>query len=97
MTAVRKLPFLFAIEDWWTSDIASFHEQKPSKVYIEALEDSEIYMLTPAAKEKLVQEIPKFERVFRMLVQRNLSTLQNRLVNIISKTATDRYLEFIKV
>ncbi|WP_312395539.1 Crp/Fnr family transcriptional regulator [Chryseobacterium sp.] len=92
-----EVTILFAIEDWWISDIASFQEQKPSRLYIETLEDSEIFMLNPTTKEKLLTEIPKFERVFRMLVQRNLSTLQNRLVNTISKAATDRYLEFIKV
>ncbi|MET3536194.1 Crp/Fnr family transcriptional regulator [Chryseobacterium limigenitum] len=92
-----EVTILFAIEDWWTSDIASFQEQKPSKLYIETLEDSEIYMLNPTTKEKLLKEYPKFERVFRMLVQRNLSTLQNRLVNTISKSASDRYLEFVKV
>ena len=92
-----EVTILFAIEDWWISDIASFQEQKPSKLYIEILEDSEIYMLNPTTKEELLQKIPKFERVFRMLVQRNLFTLQNRLVNTISKSASDRYLEFIKV
>lgn len=92
-----EVTILFAIEDWWISDIASFQDQKPSNLYIETLEDSEIYMLNPATKEKLLTEIPKFERVFRMLVQRNLSTLQNRLVNTISKSASDRYLEFINV
>lgn len=92
-----EVTILFAIEDWWISDIASFQDQKPSNLYIETLEDSEIYMLNPATKEKLLTEIPKFERVFRMLVQRNLSTLQHRLVNTISKSASDRYLEFIKV
>ncbi|MFC3158633.1 cAMP-binding domain of CRP or a regulatory subunit of cAMP-dependent protein kinases [Chryseobacterium arachidis] len=92
-----EVTILFAIEDWWISDIASFQDQKPSRLYIETLEDSEIFMLNPATKEKLLAEIPKFERVFRMLVQRNLSTLQNRLVNTISKTASDRYLEFVKV
>lgn len=92
-----EVTILFAIEDWWISDIASFQEQKPSKLYIETLEDSEIYMLNPTTKEELLQKIPKFERVFRMLVQRNLFTLQNRLVNTISKSASDRYLEFIKV
>jgi CRP/FNR family cyclic AMP-dependent transcriptional regulator len=92
-----EVTILFAIEDWWISDIASFQDQKPSRLYIETLEDSEIYMLNPTTKEKLLAEIPKFERVFRMLVQRNLSTLQNRLVNTISKAASDRYLEFIKV
>ncbi|PIF46593.1 CRP-like cAMP-binding protein [Chryseobacterium sp. 52] len=92
-----EVTILFAIEDWWISDIASFQDQVPSKLYIETLEDSEIYILTPATKEKLLQEIPKFERVFRMLVQRNLSTLQNRLVSTIARTASDRYLEFIRV
>ncbi|SHE81193.1 Crp/Fnr family transcriptional regulator [Chryseobacterium takakiae] len=92
-----EVTILFAIEDWWISDIASFQDQKPSNLYIETLEDSEIYMLNPTTKEKLLTEIPKFERVFRMLVQRNLSTLQHRLVNTISKSASDRYLEFTKV
>lgn len=92
-----EVTILFAIEDWWISDIASFQDQKPSRLNIETLEDSEIYMLNPTTKEKLLTEIPKFERVFRMLVQRNLSTLQNRLVNTISKAASDRYLEFVKV
>ena len=92
-----EVTLLFAIEDWWISDIASFQDQKPSKVYIETLEDSEIYMLNPTTKAELLEKIPKFERVFRMLVQRNLSTLQARLVNTISKAASDRYLEFIKV
>jgi len=92
-----EVTILFAIEDWWISDIASFQDQVPSKLYIETLEDSEIYMLDPTTKEKLLQEVPKFERVFRMLVQRNLSTLQNRLVSTIAESASERYLEFIKV
>ncbi|MGQ8868878.1 Crp/Fnr family transcriptional regulator [Myroides sp. TSA_177.3] len=87
----------FAIEDWWVSDIASFHEQIPSDLFIETLEDTELYLLTPQTKEELLQAIPKFERVFRMLVQRNLTSVQNRLINTISKKAADRYLEFISL
>jgi CRP/FNR family cyclic AMP-dependent transcriptional regulator len=87
----------FAVEDWWVSDIASFHENKPSLFFIETLEETEMFLLTPQTKEKLLVTIPKFERVFRLLVQRNLSSVQNRLVNTISKTASDRYLEFIKL
>lgn len=86
----------FAIEDWWVSDIASFHERKPSAFFIEALEDTEMLVLTPHAKEELLLSVPKFERVFRILVQRNLSSVQDRLVKTISKTATERYLEFVE-
>ncbi|GEC80178.1 Crp/Fnr family transcriptional regulator [Flavobacterium aquatile] len=87
----------FAVEDWWVSDIASFHEKKPSKLFIETLEDCELLLLTPETKEKLLVEIPKFERIFRLLVQRNLSSMQNRLIGTIAKTAQEKYLEFIKL
>lgn len=87
----------FAVEDWWVSDIASFHEQKPSNLIIETLEDCEMYWLTVETKEKLLSQIPKLERFFRLLVQRNLYTIQHRLINTYSKTATDRYLDFLKL
>lgn len=87
----------FAVEDWWISDIASFHYHEPSSLYMETLEDCEIYFLNPESKEKLLAELPKFERVFRLLVQRRLAVLQNRLIHTISKPATDRYLEFIRL
>ena len=86
----------FAVEDWWVSDIASFHEQTPSKLYIETLENCDLLILTHEAKEELLMKVPQFERVFRLMVQRNLSVTQNRLVNTIAKPAQDRYLEFLE-
>jgi CRP/FNR family cyclic AMP-dependent transcriptional regulator len=87
----------FAVEDWWISDIASFHEKKPSKLFIETLEDCELLILTSETKEKLLHKVPKFERIFRLLIQRNLSAMQNRLIYTITKTAQEKYLEFIKL
>lgn len=86
----------FAIEDWWVSDIASFHDQTPSKLYIETLENCELLILNHQAKEELLAKIPLFERVFRLMVQRNLSVTQNRLINTIAKPAQERYLEFLE-
>lgn len=92
-----EVTLLFAVEDWWITDIDSFNNKTPSKIFIETLEDTEIYMLTPETKEELLHKVPKFERAFRMMMQRYVVTLQNRLVNTISQPATDRYLEFIRV
>ena len=83
------------IEDWWVSDIASFNEQTPSKLFIETIEDCELFYLTPQTKEDLLFQVPKFERVFRMMIQRNLSATQHRLINNIAKPAQERYLDFI--
>jgi CRP-like cAMP-binding protein len=85
----------FAIEDWWVSDVASFYEQTPSKLFIETLEDCELLTFSPDTKEELLTRVPKFERVFRLMVQRNLAATQSRLINTISKTAQEKYLDFI--
>ncbi|WP_411973249.1 Crp/Fnr family transcriptional regulator [Sphingobacterium sp. Lzh-3] len=90
-----EVTLAFAVEDWWISDIASFHYHTPSSLYMETLEDSELLVLTPETKETLLVDVPKFERVFRMLVQRRLTVLQNRLIHTMAKPAADRYLEFI--
>ncbi|MEO5681713.1 MAG: Crp/Fnr family transcriptional regulator [Chitinophagaceae bacterium] len=85
----------FAIEDWWVSDIASFHDHKPSSMFIETLEDCELFIINPSTKELLLSKIPKLERVFRLMVQRNLSVLQSRLFTTIATSAKDKYLDFI--
>jgi len=87
----------FAIENAWVSDISfSIYETKPSHVFIETLEDCEFYMFSPETKEALFSTAPKFERAFRILMQRNLAVTQNRLFNTISKTATEKYVEFLE-
>ena len=84
----------FAIENWWISDIASFHEQQPSKLFIETLENCELFILDQESKEQLLTALPKFERFFRLLVQRHLSSLQNRIIHTISLNGEDKYLLF---
>ena len=87
----------FAIENAWVSDISfSIYEDKPSQLFIETLEDCELFLFSPETKEALFAKAPRFERAFRILMQRNLSVTQNRLFNTISKTATEKYLEFLE-
>ena len=87
----------FAIENAWISDISfSIYEDNPSRVCIETVEDCEFFMFSPETKEALFAKAPKFERAFRILMQRNLAVTQNRLFNTISKTATEKYLEFLE-
>ncbi len=87
----------FAIEDAWVSDISfSIYEDKPSRIFIETLEDCEFLQFSPETKEALFLKAPRFERAFRILLQRHLAITQNRLVNTISKTAMEKYLEFLE-
>jgi CRP-like cAMP-binding protein len=91
-----ELTLQFAVEDWWVSDITSFEDQKVSNMYIETLEDCELLMLSRQSKEQLLAEVPKLERMFRLMIQRHLSVVQSRLFKTVTQPGIEKYLEFIK-
>ncbi len=86
----------FAIEDWWIGDPYSYFENQPSVYSIDAFEDSELLLLDRASMEKLCLAIPKFERFFRLLLQANFIASQRRIMQSLSATAEERYLQFLK-
>jgi CRP-like cAMP-binding protein len=87
----------FSIEGCWVSDAQSFSDQAPSGMFIEALEDGELLLLDYRSKSELLDRVPKFERFFRVLLQRNLANLQRRWHASVSQTAEQRYTSFIEV
>lgn len=84
----------FAAENWWLSDIGSFHERKPSDLNIDALEDTMVLQISYDNLVFLYTKAPKFDRIFRVLVENSFVSLQKRLLQNISSTAEERYLSF---
>jgi CRP-like cAMP-binding protein len=91
-----ELTLEFAVEDWWVSDITSFESKTPSNMYIETLEDSELLLLSRDSKENLLRQVPKLERMFRLMIQRHLTVVQNRLFKTVAYSALDKYMEFVR-
>ncbi|MFV9550447.1 Crp/Fnr family transcriptional regulator [Algibacter sp. PT7-4] len=87
---------MFAVEDYWTGDMASFITKQPSHYFIKATEDSELLGISRANYDLLLQEIPKFEKFYRILYQRSLISYIRRSNLGISLTAEERYIEFKK-
>lgn len=86
----------FAMENWWITDIDSFTNEKPSHLYIEALEDSEVLLISKQDKEFAYTNISKIEKLFRVMTQKTHIALQRRMIDNLSKTADQRYSEFIE-
>ncbi|MBV7531039.1 Crp/Fnr family transcriptional regulator [Chitinophaga sp. sic0106] len=84
----------FAVENWWVSDLYSFTEQKPTNMFIETLEDSELLLIDYKSKQRLFEQVPQFDTMFRLLVQRSLFALQRRFHSLVSQTAEQRYVAF---
>jgi CRP-like cAMP-binding protein len=81
----------FAPEGWWISDMGSYFSGDPSVYNIEAVEDSELLLVTRAAQAEMIETIPAMEKYFRMLLQRHVVALQRRLTNTMSLTAEEKY------
>lgn len=86
----------FAIEDWWVSDLNSFLSGKPATFNIDALLDSEILLLEKSAREELLNNCPKMEKFFRLLIEANHVATHQRISDSLSTSAEERYLKFIK-
>lgn len=92
----HDITLLFAVEDYWLGDIASFYKKVPSRFNIQLIEDTELFSIDYESKEALLEQLPKFERVFRIMVQNHLVSTQNRLVNNIAFSAAENYAAFLK-
>ncbi|PKF73889.1 Crp/Fnr family transcriptional regulator [Chryseobacterium sp. PMSZPI] len=86
----------FGMEDWWLTDIDSFANESPSQLFIEAIEDSEVLIISKKDKDFAYENFPFVEELFRIMTQKTHSALQRRMIDNLSKTADQRYLDFIE-
>ncbi len=85
---------LFAIEDWWTSDMGSFISQTPADYNVQCIENTELIQFSYEVIEELYLKVPKLERFFRKIIEKALVASQKRIVRNFSLTAKERYLIF---
>jgi CRP-like cAMP-binding protein len=88
--------FQFAIEGWAISDMYSFLTGEPATYNIDAIEDSELFLVDNAGKEKLLEQIPKMEKVFRLTLEKNYIANQSRINAMLSSSIEERYLSFAR-
>jgi CRP-like cAMP-binding protein len=86
----------FAAENDWIADIGSFHSEKPSKLFIEAIESSVILQIEQQDLYFLYLNITKLNIIFKVITEHKFIELQNRVLQNISSTAQQRYLIFLE-
>lgn len=86
----------FAAENDWISDIGSFYSQKPSQLDIQALEPSSVLKIHQKDLFDLFIQVPKLNRIFKVMIEYKYIELQNRVIQNFSSTAEQRYLAFLE-
>jgi CRP-like cAMP-binding protein len=86
----------FAPEGWFVGDRESMFFNRPSQFFIQSLEDSNVVMID----EDLICTLSKADETFAVfnnnLLHNHIRQLQHRINMLLSATAEERYLDFIK-
>ena len=86
----------FALEGWWIGDLYSFITGEPGRFNIDALEDSELILISAAGMNELQERIPKFLRFSFLQMRSAYIASERRLSNMMNLTTEERYSNLIK-
>jgi len=92
----KEATIMFAVADWWITDMPCFVNQSPATIHIEAITKSHILQLSKDDIDSLFIRIPKFERYFRILMQNAYIREQLRVLQNLSMPAEVRYRNFLE-
>jgi CRP/FNR family transcriptional regulator, anaerobic regulatory protein len=86
----------FAMEGWWIADWSSFFQSRPTVLTLEAVEDSQVVILSPDQYRLMVQD-SGLGTYFRSVLQRMSAAAQRRLyLNAIS-SGEEMYGNFVRL
>lgn len=86
----------FAAPNWWISDFAAFFKQGLSSVAVDCIENAEVYSISYEDLDLLCAKIPKTEHFFRVKSNFGYIALQQRILSLMSKSAKERYEDFLQ-
>jgi CRP-like cAMP-binding protein len=84
----------FGIENWWITEYVSFKSGRPSGFYIQAVENSQVIVLTTGVQEELFEKIPQLERYFRIVLEKAYAAQLMRINYIFNLSGEEQYRHF---
>lgn len=91
----KESTIMFAIADWWITDMYCYLNKKPAMMHIETIEQSTVFQISRVNFDHLLETVPKFEKFFRILMQNAYTREQLRVMENLSLTAEERYHSFL--
>ena len=86
---------LFAVEGQFMTDLSSFFAREPSIYNIDAIEDSELVVITQTASDELRKVSQKYQEFAFLETSEAYIQLAKRMTSIISLSLEERYQELI--
>lgn len=87
----------FAPEDWMISDRNSAIFNEPSIFYIEAIENTEVLIVPKDFFLSMQELLPHILALNILMLHNSIRVMQKRINMLLSASAEERYLDFIKL
>ncbi|WP_299679934.1 Crp/Fnr family transcriptional regulator [uncultured Tenacibaculum sp.] len=87
----------FAIKDWWISDYIALWANRKSVLNVACIQDAELVKISQKDLDQLFSEVPKLNAFFRLKLQNAFVRQEKRILANLTKTAKERYIDFLKV
>ena len=87
----------FAPENWLISDRSSVFFEENSHYYIDATEDAEVWVLKDEFFTEMQTKYPETNINNKRLLNKHIKNLQDRINSLLSDSAEERYMKFIKM
>ncbi len=79
----------FAIDNWWISDYDSLVNEKPSRLFLQTTEDTEVLELPELVFERVSKEIPALDQLFRKIIEKTYIAIQKRMEFMFSSSGEE--------
>jgi CRP/FNR family transcriptional regulator, anaerobic regulatory protein len=86
----------FFFENGWYSDLESFLTGEPSWQNIQALEPTQLLLISRDNLYRLYEQVPVFERFGRLLIEQSFIGLRTKNKHLTSLSPEERYLKLIE-
>ena len=88
--------YMFASEGWIVSDVESQVFNNKTTLFIDAIENSEVYVLDVSKLDSTIQNTGDSSIMVKTLLKR-VGVMQRRIIALMSSSATERYQSFLQI
>ena len=74
---------------------ASFNSRTPSKEYIQALSECDLWVIDYESMQKLYSKYPKWQELGRLVMEQIYEYLEKRILSFLTQNAEDRYRSLV--
>ena len=86
----------FAPENWWIGDRTFLTGGATCECFIDSVGHSDLLLFDQRSHQQMVECVPTFAAMFRVAFQKYAAAKDRRIINALSMSVEERYVEFVK-